>query len=330
MLRTVVLTVAWVVLASSPASAQSWIATVFPEQSFDFGTVARGSKLRHSFRIVNTTEQEIHIESWQAKCGCTDVHVGAREIPPGTQTVIDATIDTSRFEGYKPSGLTLVLDRPSYAVVDLHLTCFIRTDILLNPGQFDFGAVARKSKPTLTMTLTYAGGQPDWQVTKMQTISAYVTAQLRDIGSSPGGQVRYQITATLNPSVPNGIFKDEVVLLTNDASSPRIPISVSANVQSAVTISPSIVNLGRVRAGSVVKKSVLLRSAKPFKVTDIESKSADMTAAATGDTARPLQTVVVTFKAPNRHGPYNAVLEIATDVEDEPTAKLTAFATIVP
>ena len=44
---------AWVVLATSSAEAQNWVAAVFPERAFDFGTVARGSKLRHSFKVVN-------------------------------------------------------------------------------------------------------------------------------------------------------------------------------------------------------------------------------------------------------------------------------------
>ena len=82
----------------------------------------------------------MHILDWRTKCGCTDVKVGARDIPPGTQTTIEATIDTSRFQGYKPSGLTLRLDRPSFAEVDLVLTCFIRGDVMLDPGQVEFGS----------------------------------------------------------------------------------------------------------------------------------------------------------------------------------------------
>ncbi len=74
----------------------------FPERSHDFGTVARGSKVRHSFPVVNSTDQPIHIKSYRAKCGCTDVRLGARDIPPGTQTVVEAVIDTTNFHGYKP------------------------------------------------------------------------------------------------------------------------------------------------------------------------------------------------------------------------------------
>jgi Protein of unknown function (DUF1573) len=334
MRRVLPATFALVIFATTSALAQSpsWVSAVFPERSFDFGTVARGSKVRHAFKLVNSTGHDIHIADWRTKCGCTDVRVGTRDIPPGTQTVIEATVDTTKFQGYKASGLVLVLDKPSYAEVDLNLNCFIRSDVLLNPGQVDFGIVPRGSKQTVALSLTYAGAQPDWAVSKMQTVSALVTAQLRELSRSPGGQVQYQLTATLDPGAPPGFFKDEVALLTNDPSSPRIPITVSATIQAAVTVSPSILNLGRVRAGQEVKKTILVRSSQnqPFKITEVKSASGDITAASLPDQARPLQSVAITFKAPSQQGPFNTVLEIATDLKDEPPAKLNTFATIVP
>ena len=131
MRRASVLLATWVLLAAGPTAAQDWVGTVFPERVKDLGTVARGSKVRHTFRIVNTTNQDIKILSWRTKCGCTDVRVGARLIPPGTQTTVEATINTTNFQGYKASGLTLILDRPAFVEVDLNLSCFIRGDILM-------------------------------------------------------------------------------------------------------------------------------------------------------------------------------------------------------
>lgn len=329
MSRVSVLLAVWAVLAALPAHAQNWVDSVLPERAFDFGTVARGSKIRHSFRLVNRTDQEIHIASWRTKCGCTEVRVGAKEIPPGTQTTIEAVIDTTKFLGYKPSGLTLIIDRPNFVEVDLNLSCFIRGDLVLNPGLVDFGTVQRGGSPAVTLTLTYAGGQPNWGVTKMNTKSEHVSAELRELGRSADGQLQYSLVATLKPSVANGYFKDEITLLTNDPSSPSVPISVSANVQTAVVVSPAIVNLGRVKPGDVIKKRVIVRSAQPFKVTSAKANKDGLSAPA-DDVAKPVHTLDVTFTAPKVSGPYNAVFEIATDLKDEPPAKLTAFATIVP
>ncbi len=317
----------WTVSAMAPAHAQDWKAAVFPDRAFDAGTVARGSKVRHSFRVVNTTNQEIHINSWRTKCGCTEVRIGARDIPPGTQTVVEAVLDTTKYVGFKPSGLTLVLDRPSFEEVDLNLSCFIRGDITLSPGLADFGTVARSGKPKVTMVLNYAGGQPNWDVKKIQTISEHVTAELQPISRS-GGTAQYQLTATLNPTVPSGFFKDEITLQTTDPNQ-SIPIAVVANVQAGVTVSPSVINLGRIQAGTTVQRTILVRAAQPFKVTGVTAQKDEISLNKIPDSVQPFHSMVLTVKAPATAGPYNAAIEIKTDVPGEPPARLTAFATIV-
>src|SRR5262245_55655812 len=115
--------VLWSGFSSGVARAADldWLTVVFPERAYDFGNVARGSQIRHAFPVVNRTNSEIRIADWRTKCGCTDVRVGARVIPPGTQTTVEATINTTNFQGEKASGLTLRLDRPAFAEVDLNL-----------------------------------------------------------------------------------------------------------------------------------------------------------------------------------------------------------------
>ena len=334
MRRVLVLGTVWAAFLSSGAvqgQTPAWVDGLLPERTFDFGTVAKGSKVRHSFRLVNRLDQDVHIADTKTKCGCTEVRVGARTIPPGTQTTIEAVIDTTKFDGVKKSGLTLILDRPGLAQVDLNLNCFIRSEILLNPGVADFGPVTRASaeKPSLSMSLYYSGGQPNWGITRMQTGTAHVAVRLQEQSRS-GGQVQYLLTATLDPKDLNGFFKDEVTLYTNEQNATPIPVSVSANVQSAVTVSPSPLVLGPIKAGQVLKRTVLVRSAQPFKLSGVKPSKDDLTATPDADGSRPVHTLTLEFKAPAQAGPYNAVVEIETDLKDEPPAKLTAFATIVP
>jgi len=330
MRRVPILIAAWALLATHPVVAQSWVDSVFPERAFDFGNVARGSKVHHTFRLINRTGYEIHIADWRTKCGCTEVKVGARVIPDGTQTSIEAVIDTTKFVGHKASGLTLIIDQPNFVEVDLNLSCFIRGDITLMPGQVDFGTVQRSSSPKVSLQLSYAGGMPNWQVTKMKTQSNHVKAELKPVGTTIDGQQQFTLTATLYPTVSNGYFKDEITLETNDPSGPTIPISITANVQTAVVVSPSIINLGRVKPGTTITKKVVVRSAQPFKLTTLKANKDELSGKPDPEGARPLHTVDITFKAPDQVGPYNAVFEITTDLKDEPPATLRTFATVAP
>jgi hypothetical protein len=320
--------------SGSPAGAlrsgdSDWRTSVFPERAHDFGNVARGSRVRHAFPVINRTNAEIRIADWRTKCGCTDVRVGARVIPPGTQTTVEATIDTTRFQGYKASGLTLVLDRPAFDQIDLNMTCFIRRDIALNPGQIDFGTVRPTGRlPSAVLTVTYSGGRSAWEIADMKTRSALVKAVANELDRSADGQVRWLITATLQPGLRNGFFKDEITLITNDSPRQAIPISVVANVQGALSVIPSIINFGQVRAGQSVTKIVRVRSPSPFTITGLDASRTDLKTSEQTTGAATDHALSIALQAPATAGPYHAVVTIESDLKDEPPAQVKTFATI--
>jgi Protein of unknown function (DUF1573) len=329
MRRTLIVLAALTAFSARPAVAQTFFESLFPERTKDLGTVAKGAKIRHTYRLVNTSNQDVHIVQYQTKCGCTEVKIGARDIPPGTQTTIEATIDTTRFENLKVSGLTVYFDRPQSGAVDLTLSCFIRGDITLNPGAVDFQTVARGGKPTSVLNLTYQGGSPNWAIQKVHTISPHVTATVQRLNQA-SGYAQYQLTVNLNPTAPSGHFKDEITLLTNDPNSPSIPISVSANIQAAVSVSPAILPLGRLKPGQTISREILVRSSQPFKISALQAQKPDLTAIETDPSSAAFHKVTVTLKAPEHPGPYNTTLDVVSDLKDEPPAKLTVFAQVTP
>jgi hypothetical protein len=165
----------------------------------------------------------------------------------------------------------------------------------------------------------------------MQTLSPHITAKLTEQPRSAAGTpVAYGLSVTLNPSAPVGILKDEVTLFTNDPTSPTIPISVSAVVQSNVTVTPSVLAVGQVRANETVERTVLVRSGQPFRIVGVNSNKPEVTFAPAGDKPLPFHQVKATFKAPAQPGPFHAVIEVETDVKGEPPARINAFATVVP
>ncbi len=329
----------WVISSSfatgvTRGADSDWLTGVFPERAYDFGNVARGSQIRHAFLLVNRTSADIRIADWRTKCGCTAVRVGSRVIPPGTQTTVEATINTTNFQGHKASGLTLILDRPNWVEVDLNLTCFIRGDIIMNPGQVDFGVVSRSAKlPSASLTMTYAGGRSDWDIVKMKTQTDRVKAEAKETSRTADGQIHWFITATLQPSVPNGYFKDEITLITNDNPPQAIPVSVVANIQTGVTVTPSIINLGRVRPGQTVASTnvVHVRSrTSPFTITKLAANKPDVEPAEPKPGSLADHVVNLKFKAPEAVGPYHTVVTIETDLKEEPPVQIKVFATVTP
>ncbi len=317
---------------SNPARADDadWVTQVFPERVHEFGNVARGSLVRYAFPVINRTSMEVRIVSWKPKCGCTNVRVGSKVIPPGTQTTVEGTIDTTKYQGPKASGLTLFLDRPVVTQIDLNLNCFIRTDITLAPGFIDFGVVRPSEKPpTAALTLAYTGARPNWEIADMKTQTAKVKAIAKELGRTAGGGVQWQVTATLQPGVSNGYFKDEITLITNDSPPQAIPISIVANLQSAVSVSPSIINFGALKPGQSVSKVVRVRSSAPFSITKLSGSQPSLQAVEEKTGSAADHVVNITLKAPDQSGPFHAVLKVESDVKDEPPAQIKTFATVM-
>jgi hypothetical protein len=314
------------------AFAQSdWTSTVFPERSHDFGKVARGSKLKHSFPVVNKTNVPIRIVNWQTKCGCTEVKVGSMTIPPGAQTFVEATLDTTKFQGPKSSGLTLILDQPSSIQLDLGLECYIEPALTLTPGLVDFGTVLRSAKPQTTLLLNYSGSISGWQVTSMKTISAALSARIEQVGTTATGGPQYRLTATLDPAaLRDGRFKDEITLVTNDPNMPQIPVSVAGKVQSTVSLSPAVVDLGTLKPGATASKTILMRSANAFKLTAADKIKGEATLPPITDESKNLHVLNVTFKAPAELGATHTIIELKTDIAGEPPLRLTAFVNVAP
>jgi hypothetical protein len=203
----------------------------------------------------------------------------------------------------------------------------------MNPGQFDYGIWRRSAKPPVAaLTLTYAGGRPDWDIVQMKTQSDKVKAEAREVSRSVDGQINWQITATLQPGIANGYFKDQITLVTNDNPAQMIPISVVANVQSAISLTPSIVNLGRVRPGETITRAniVHVRARSPFSLSKLSASSPALEADEIKPGASADHILNLKLKAPQEPGGFHAVLKVETDLKDEPVSQLKVFATVAP
>ena len=101
-----------------------------------------------------------------------------------------------------------------------------------------------------------------------------------------------------------------------------------ANVQGRVSVSPSIINFGALKPGQSASKVVHVRSSSPFAITQLSGSEASLQAVEEkpGSSARPYGKHHL--QAPETTGPFHAVLEVESDLKDEPPAKIKAFATI--
>ena len=144
------------------AGAQDWAREMFDHTSHDFGTVARGAKVEHRFGVENIYLEDAHIESAQASCGCTSPEVPAQILKTWKKAYVIAKVDTVNFQGQKDVTIKVKFDKPFRAEVQLYIHCYIRSDVVLDPGSVHL-RTAQGSATQQRVSVRYAG-RPDWQI----------------------------------------------------------------------------------------------------------------------------------------------------------------------
>lgn len=267
---TSVLSIAAVVVATEPARAADWANAMFPIKQHEFGDVAVSAKCEVRFPIENKSDKTVHIKSVRASCGCTTPIIETNYIEPGQTGTILARFNTDTHRGKKAATLTVVIDKPNFAEVQLKVGGYIRQDLVFNPGSVEFGKIPNAVEQTRSVNLTYAG-RTDWEILQVESSKPWITAQATLVSRS-GINANYQVNVRVDPSAPQGAFHDELVLTTNDKSKTRVSLLVTGEVESSLIVSPQALALGEIMPGQVVEKKLVIRGSSPFLIDSIKAK----------------------------------------------------------
>lgn len=317
-------------VASALSAQQPWAEKMFKDGlNHDFGSVPRGAQLSHRFAITNPYAVRMEITSVRSGCGCVTAKAAKVVLEPRETTTIDVSMDARRFTGPKTVGITVSVGPDFVSSAQLRVSANSRADIVFNPGQVSFGTVTRGQTVSQVIDVEYAGVL-DWQVTeatakelpidvKVEQLYRQRT-QIRDQAGFQqlGFQVGYRLTVTLKNTAAVGAIKGDLLLKTNDPTSPLLPVLVEGLVQSSVTVSPPVHNLGTIKVGETVMRRVVVRGNKPFRVLGVEGLGENIQLdPKPSDAPAPVQ--VVSFKCVfTKPGDFKHELKIKTDLQDAP------------
>jgi hypothetical protein len=255
---------------AAPARGQAWAEKMFKDGiTHDFGSVPHGAQLFHRFAITNIYAVRMEITGITSGCGCVSAIASKRVLEPRETATLDVSMDARRFTGAKTVAVRVSVGPEFTSSAELKVTANSRADIVFNPGEVSFGAVTAGQTPSQPIDVEYAGGLA-WQVTEVvvpKDLPFEVAS--KELYRRPG-QVGYQFKVTLKADAPPGTLKEYFHFKTNDPAAPLVPVLVEATVQTAVTVAPTTITLGVLKAGDVVEKRAVVRGSRPFKVLAVE------------------------------------------------------------
>jgi Protein of unknown function (DUF1573) len=311
MLRNLCLGLLVALVLASAASAKEWARKMFATTTHDFGHVARGSKTEFAFEIENCYEEDVHIADVRSSCGCTAPTITKPTLKTWEKGAILATFNTQSFLGQRSATLTVVIDKPFPAEVNLQISGYIHSDVDFQPGSVAFGDVELGAEATKEIAVSYYGRQA-WQITDVRSANDHLEVELGEPRKTGNG-ITYTMNVKVKGDAPAGPITDSLTLITNDSRLPSVSVSVEGRVVAPLSVSPASLFLGVLKPGQVVTKQLVVTGKQPFKVTGVKCNNAAFTFKTT-DVAKKVHLIPVTYTAGQSAGEIQQTIEIETDL----------------
>lgn len=281
----------------------------------DFGMVAHGAVLTHKMTITNIYDVPMQIIDVRKSCTCLEAVVPQQVLQPHDTAEITLIMNAGKFSGQNSQSFFITFGPQYVSTAVIRVSANSRTDVMLNPGNVDFGVVAQGARPTQTVSLKYSGKQRDWKVIGVASTNGPLDVQVQSNGRGGLlglGSPEFTVQVTLKEGVPAGPIQETVALRTNDPVAPLVQFAVQGNVQAPITVSPATVNFGNVALGQAAEAKVMVRATRPFTLQPL-AETPD------GISIEPFpfagQTQVVTIKfAPKAAGKLKRQIMLKSDL----------------
>ena len=322
-----VLALAWWCVIGSPAMAQQWAKDMFTTTSHDFGTLARGAKAEFAFTFKNIYNEDVRIKKVQTSCGCAGIKYPTELIKTYEQGKIVVTVDTRSFLGRKDATLKVQFDKPYPALVVLNIHCYIRKDVVFQPGVIQFGSVKQGESARRKTTVSYAG-RDDWAITSIESPHPYIVTEKKEVRRG-FGRVTYDLWVELKPDAPPGYLSGHLLLRTNDPNpqTAQVPLAIEGVVESELTVRPMSLTFLAVQGGKAMKRNVVVQGARPFSVTKIDCPDSRFHGELPLKKAK-FHVIPISFLPGDKTGKVNTKLQIHTDLGENSHATINIHAEV--
>jgi hypothetical protein len=298
--------------ATPAAQAKEWAQKMFSATNHDFGHVARGAKAEFAFEVQNLYEEDIHIADVRTSCGCTTPTITKPTLKTWEKGSIVATLNTRSFVGQRSSTLTVVIDKPYYAEVQLNIAGFIHSDVDFQPGVASLGDVDQGSPAQQEVVVTYRGFA-NWQISDVRSANSHLEVELSD-PTRLQGMVSYKMVVRLKPDAPPGSLQDQLTIVTNDQRMPTVSLPVEGRVLPPLSINPSPILLGALAPGATAVKQMVVSGKQPFKLLSVQADNDAVQNKAVLDVAKKVHLVPVVVTAPSESGEFRYKISVETDL----------------
>jgi len=245
------------------------------ELEFDFGTMDESAKGRHDFMVTNVGEGVLEVTAGETSCGCTMSEIEKSELAPRESTKVTITWNAEGRSGPFRQTASVFTSDPDHSRVTFTVSGRIVQAVRVVPRELVFSQVAVGDSAEGTIRLFCNLPQPleiqglEFSETEE---APYFDAQIEplsgvQLASETGAQSGAQLLVTLKPGLPQGPFRQKILLKTNLEEASELVIPVRGTLVGDISIvgvgsgweaEQSLLALGTVDSTDGVRRQLLL------------------------------------------------------------------------
>lgn len=251
--------VAALLAPAGPAAALDPMpAIMVSPDSFDFGTLEQEQVRTTEVTITNAGGAPLEIERLETTCGCTAAEPDEKVLQPGESTRLTITFDSKRFMGDQHKSVLIHTNDPTEPMKEIKIRAFVHAPLIFTPQWRSVGFGMGRASEMRPQTITVMS--PDVEALEIELSDVDTDLLKVEVGPSPKGDPREkQLTFTVQPGAPAGVFRELAVFRTNVPSAPTFDLEVGGDVQADVSLLPDRHNFRYVAPGQELRRTFFLK-----------------------------------------------------------------------
>lgn len=270
-------------VADPPASASSLARLTILDGEHDFGVVREGQveEVVHTFKFKNTGEENLKILKVKSSCGCTHAEPSSKDLAPGEEATIQATMKLKGKSGASSVRVTLETNDPTHRSEAFTISGTILSPMRIVPSVVDFGPIGAgepKSR-SLNVTSQVLEGDPMVRILELLSEAPEVSAATKEENKREVKKSEHSYTEVIRPvevtvtgGEEMGQKEAQLLIVTDSVEEPTHTVQIRWRVEGDIEKLPAKVYISRIKNRTIDRALTLhSRSGKPFEVSSIKT-----------------------------------------------------------
>ncbi len=241
----------------------------------DFGVMDESAEGRYDFTVTNVGDGRLEVMGGDTSCGCTMSEIEKSELAPGESTKVTVTWNGVGRAGPFRHTATVYTSDPEQSRVTFTVSGRITQAVHVVPRELVFSQLAvgdsAKGEVQLFCNLDKVLEVSGWEFSEPDEASFFDVAiepmPAKQLASDPEARSGVRLAVSLKPGLPQGPFRQRILLKTNLDEVPELAIPIRGSLVgdiSIVAIGPGwdaeqgLLSLGTVDAAKGVRRQLLL------------------------------------------------------------------------